>query len=230
MRFLFIIFSVFIFTLLGYGQNRSVFNNTMDKINQQKMISGFENLEENQISGSPYLSKQFKSCVIIRTDGSEIRNLPLRFNIFRNTMEFKQKETIMEIADPTLISRIVFDSCVFIYTPYTVANKIKLGYFQLLAEGKYQLLKMYKVDFKASNRIGNAGPTNESNRFESRQPDYYLRYGTGMAYLLNSQKAFIRAIQPISQEVVDTIVQKKINVHNETELINTVIYLNSSVN
>jgi hypothetical protein len=202
----------------------------MGKIQQQKMISGFKNLEENQISGSPYLSKQFKPCLIIKTDPSEIRNMSLRFNVFRNAMEFKQSETIMEIADPTLISRIVFDSCVFIYAPYTAGSKIRLGYFQLITEGKYQLLKIYKVDLKKSSNINDVGPTNESNRFESLPPDYYLRYGTGMAYLINSQKGLIRVIQPISQEVIDTILQKNINVHNETELINTVIYINNSAN
>ncbi|MDP3644014.1 MAG: hypothetical protein Q8S54_12585 [Bacteroidota bacterium] len=202
----------------------------MEKIHQQKMISGLNKNDENQISGSPYLYKQFKSCLIIKTDHSEIRDMVLRFNIFRNVMEFKQKETILEIADPTLIRRIVFDSCVFIYAPYTAANKIRLSYFQLLTEGKYQLLKMYKVDYKESGNINDVGPVIDSKRFESRQPDYYLRYRSGMAYLLNSRKGLIRAIQPISQEVIDSIQQKKINVHNETELINTVIYINNSTN
>jgi len=230
MRFLFTFFQIIIFTFFCNGQTVTDFKSVMEKIQQQKMISGPNNLEENQISGSPYLNKQFRSCLIIKTDHSEIRDMSLRYNIFRNTMEFKQRETIMEIADPTLIGRIVFDSCVFIYAPYTAASKIRLGYFQLLIEGKYQLLKMYKVDFKRSSKINDIGPTSVSNRFESLPPDYYLRYGTGMAYLLNSQKGLIKAIQPISQEVIDTIQQKKINVHNETELINTVIFINSSAN
>ena len=216
--------------MLCNGQNRTDFKDALEKIHRQKMISGHNNNDESQISGSPYLGKHFKSCLIIRTDQSKIRDMSLRFNVFRNTMEFKQKETILEIADPTSINRIVFDSGVFIYAPYTAASKIRLGYFQLLTEGKYQLLKMYKVDFKEKSKINDVGPTSVSNRFESLPPDYYLRYGTGMAYLLNSQKGLIKAIQPISQEVIDTIQQKKINVHNETELINTVIYINSSAN
>ena len=211
------------------GQIVTDFKSVMEKIHRQKMISGLNN-DENQISGNPYLNNQFKSCLIIKTDGSEIRDMSLRFNIFRNAMEFKQKETILEIADPTLISRIVFDSCVFIYAPYTIASKIRLGYFQLLTEGKYQLLKMYKVDFNEKSKINDVGPTSVSNRFESMQPDYYLRYGSGMAYLINSQKGLIRVIQPISQEIIDTILQKKINIRNETELINTVIYINNSTN
>jgi len=230
MRFLLTFFQIIIFTLFCNGQSNTGFNDLMGKIHQQKMISGLNNNDESQISGSPYLGKHFKSCLIIRTDQSKIRDMSLRFNVFRNTMEFKQKETILEIADPTLISRIVFDSCVFIYAPYTAGSKIRLGYFQLITEGKYQLLKMYKVDLKKSSNINDVGPTSVSNRFESLPPEYYLRYGTGMAYLLNSQKGFIKAIQPISREVIDTIQQKKINVHNETELINTVIYINSSAN
>lgn len=229
MRFLFTLLQIIIFTLFCNGQIVTDFKSVMEKIHQQKMISGPNN-GENQISGSPYLGNQFKPCLIIKTDRSEIRNMSLRFNIFRNTMEFKQKETILEIADPTLISRIVFDSCVFIYAPYTKANKIRLGYFQLLTEGKYQLLKMYKIDFKEKSKINDVGPTSASNKFESMQPDYYLRYGSGMAYLVNSQKGLIRAIQPISQEVIDTLLQKKINVHKETELINIVIYINNSTN
>jgi hypothetical protein len=223
MRWLLILFPLFIFQFCCFGQTDRDIGNSMAKINQQQFDQGVKRIDKKQIEGSPYLDKEFKPALIIKTDHSEIRNMALRYNAYENTMEFKQKETVLFIVDPVTISEIIFEDRTFVYAMYKAAGKTRLSYFQLLTEGKYQLLKKYNIAFK--------GPESKSDtpaQFISQQPAYYLRYKSGMAHLISSRKKMIRALQPISNEMVDFIQQERINVRNEPELINALKFINQS--
>lgn len=225
MRLFLIILSLIILTLNCSGQIRTDIGSTIAKINQNDFNQGTKIINEDQIGGSPYLDKEFKSALIIKTDHTEIKDIFLRYNILKNTMEFKQKETVLFIADPVTISRIIFDNTIFVYCLYKDSKKVRLSYFQLITEGKYQLLKKYNTVFRASD-----GKTDTPARFENIQPDYYLRYRDGMAHKIRSRKELIKLIQPISQEVIDYLQQKRINIQNEEELTTAILYINNSVN
>lgn len=235
MRLLLIILPIIIWSTCVYGQginsqDGSRIGDEMAKIKQQRFNQERKYLKEEQIAGSPYLDRQFISGLIIKTNNTEFRDIPLRYNIFNNTMEFKQKETILDIADPQTISRIILDNRVFVYAPYKAGKKIRLSYFQLLTEGKFQLLKMYKVAFKGSGEKLMVGDESNSNRFERLLPAYYLRYRNGMAHLIDSQKELIKILQPIPQEVIDFIQANSINTKNEKQLIDLIEYTNKIVN
>lgn len=218
MRSFFIFLLAFIFAFNSSGQSREAFN-SMERIAHQ----GLRIIEEQQISGNPYLDREFKPALIVRTDDSEITNMSLRYNIFKNIMEFKQKETLLYIADPITIDHIILDNNVFVYAPYKASKKIKRSYFQLIASGNFQLLKKYNSVLKKSDPKEGT-PT----RFEDSKPDYYLRYKDGTAKQITTRKELIKIIQPISKEIIDYIQQQKIKVYDETELISTIKYINKS--
>lgn len=216
-------FILWSFRINGQNINSQTSNAAFYEAVKEKQRQSAENLnstDEEQISANPYLNREFRPGLIIKTNKTEFRDIPLRYNIFNNTMEFKQKETILEIIDPQTIDHILLDEKIFVYGPYKSARKIRLSYFQILTNGKFQLLKMYRV-----NRNG-ATSKQESSVFESTTPLYYLRYLRGTAHLIDSSKKLIQILQPISQEVIDRIQQNRITDYDENELIQLLDYIN----
>jgi hypothetical protein len=126
-----VLLSVLLLSLQVIGQNLKDFSSeTLSKIR----------LQSNLARSSP--DGQFIPSVIIRNDGTEINDIALRYNVSANTMQFKRNGTILNIYETNKIKRIILGDKVFVYAPYNDARRIRLSYFQLLNEGKYQLLKM----------------------------------------------------------------------------------------
>ncbi len=223
MRHLILFISIFIWVFQVNGQDSHVdkLKDIGYTIKKNNFIEGNKTLTEDQIAGSPYLNRQFTKSLIIKEDQSEIRDIPLRYNIFSNRMEFKQNGTVLYIADAYAIKRIILGDKVFVYARYMTSRNIKASYFQCLTEGKYQLLKMYKIAFKSSD---NKADNPKSNRFENEPPNYYFRYRNGMSHLIKSQKELIKILQPIPDEIVNYIREKKINPKNEQQLIDLMNY------
>ena len=223
MRLVFIIFSTILASLQVNSQDFKDFNPEM--ILKSNNIRPY--LTEEQISGSPYLNKQFIAGTIIQTDDTEIRDIPLRYNIFSRKMQFKRNGTILDIYETNKIKRIILGDKFFVYAPYNDSKKIRLSYFQVMNSGKFQLLKMYNVIYKGS---GEKPEISDSSRFEHSLPNYYLRYNNGTANLINSQKKLIKILQPIPQEITDYIIKNNIKTNNEIELIDLLEYINKEMN
>lgn len=223
MRLVLVILSIFIASLQVIGQDLKEFNSVMlQKSNQILPV-----LTEKQISGSPYLTRQFITGTIIKTDGTTINDIPLRYSIYSRTMQFKRNGTIFDIVEANNIKQIILDDKIFIYAPYNAAKKIRLSYFQVLNKGKFQLLKMHNVTYKKS---GENPTVSDSSRFEPSSPSYYLRYSDGTANLITSQKKLITILQPIPQEIIDYIWKNDTDVNKENELIDLLEYTNNLIN
>jgi len=230
MRVLIIILSVIIWTLEVNGQNE--IHRKVEDIGQEfalKQHREFSNndkyIDENEIAGSPYLNKEFKSSYILKINGGEIRDMVLRYNIYNDEMEFKKDGKVMSIAFPHEVVRINMSGKVFIYKPYMTARNVSSGYFQVLYEGDYQLLKREQVKLKSPSE---KTYQDDSLRFERTPPQFYLRYGDEMAHCVNSQKTLIKVLQPISQNVINYIKSNKINTKHEKQLIELMEYMDQN--
>ncbi len=190
-------------------------------------ICGEKYIDEKEIAGSPYLDKQFQPSYLIKIDGSEIRDMLLRYNIYNDQMQFKKDGKVLSIVLPNEVVRINMGGKVFIYKSFMTAKNVSAGYFQVMYEGDYQLLKKEQVTLISPSEKTHSG---DSLRFERKSPSFYLRYGDGMAHLVNSQKNLIKTLQPIHQAVIDFIKSKKINTKDEKQLIELLEYMDDSQN
>lgn len=179
-------------------------------------------LEEKDIAGNPFLDRQFQKSYILKTDGIEIKDIFLRYNLYNNNMEFIKEGKVLAIAFPSEIQRINMGGKIFTYSRYMKPKNIDYGFFQVLYEGDYQLLKKDQVVLKSPSDKTNQ---NDSLRFEKVPPQFYLLYGNGMAHLVYSQKSLIKILQPISQQVIDYIKSNKIDTKNEKQLIDLMEYM-----
>jgi hypothetical protein len=86
----------------------SDFMNRVNKNNQ---------LEFNQpdIEGTPYLNEEFIDGAIYYDGKYRIPSIPLRVNLYNDAMEYKDKNTILAVAKPERIDKIIIDDQTFIY-------------------------------------------------------------------------------------------------------------------
>lgn len=212
MRLVLVLLSIFLLSLQVKGQNLKEFSSeTLSKIRLQSNLAG----------SSP--DGEFIPALIIKTDGTEIKDIALRYNVVSNTMQFKRNGTILNIYETDKIERIILGDKVFVYAPYNDARRIRLSYFQLLNEGRNQLLKMYKI---ATDGTAEKPGANDYSSCEKATTYYYLRYGDGMANLIDSQKKLIKILQPVTQEVIDYIMKNNIKPTSDRELIDLMEYIN----
>jgi hypothetical protein len=226
MRVLLLFFSIILWAFQAEGQIKSEnIGLEISKKNHLEFAKGLKYIDEKQIAGSPYLNKQFQPSYISKINGTEIRDMELRYNIYNDQMEFKKDGTILSIALPNEVARINMSGKVFIYKPYMTAKNVSTGYFQVLYEGDYQLLKKEQVKLRSSSEKTNP---DDSLRFERVSPQFYLRYGDGMAHFIYSQKTLIKVLQPISQNVINYIKSNKINTKDEKQLIELMEYMDQN--
>lgn len=222
MRLFLIILPIFIFTFQVKGQivkptEPEDVGFEIAKIKNLEFNRGKKYLSENEIAGSPYLNKNFIPASIVKTNGTEIKDMSLRYNIYSNTMEFKKEGKALSIAFPSEIFKIRLGGKVFVYSPYMTEKNVSSGYFQMLYEGRYHLLKKYEVVLKMPSETRTQ--SDDSARFVSTPPHYFLRYGDGMAHLIDSRKKLIKFLQPIPQGLINYIETNKIKMKDEKQLM-----------
>jgi len=226
MRVLLLFFSIILWEFQVDGQIKSEnIGLEISKKNHLEFTKGLKYIDEKQIAGSPYLNKQFQPSYISKINGAEIRDMALRYNIYNDQMEFKKDGKVLSIALPNEVVRINMGGKVFIYKPYMTARNVSAGYFQVLYEGDYQLLKREQVKLRSPSEKTNP---DDSLRFERTSPQFYLRYGDGMAHFVYSQKTLIKVLQPISQNVINYIKSNKINTKDEYQLIDLMKYMDQN--
>jgi len=232
MRTVLIILSALIWTGQAYGQANH-YSEAKDlgyevaKLNSINQNHEKKLLEEKDIAGSPFLDRQFQNSYILKTNGVEIKDIPLRFNLYSNNMEFKKDGKNYSIGFPSEIQRIKMGGKIFVYARYMKPKNIGYGFFQVLYEGDYQLLKKEQVVLKYPSDKTNP---NDSLRFEKLPPQFYLLYGNGLAHWVYSQKILIKTLQPISQQVINYIKSNKINTKDESQLIHLMEYMADAPN
>lgn len=112
------------------------------------------------VDGSPYLSEEWTKGRITMSDGTIIDTIDLRLNVYKNEMRYLDKGVEYSIGIPENIKEIAIRNRKFVYYPYKNGKNISHGYFEVLVEGKTELLVLFyitrmKADYNAAFNIGN---------------------------------------------------------------------------
>jgi hypothetical protein len=103
------------------------------------------------VVGSQYLSEEWGNGRITFNDGHVIDSISLRLNAYRNEMHFLDKGTEYSIGCPDKIKEVLINNRKFIYYPYKEDNSILHKYFEVLVEGKVNLLVLFTIKRIESN-------------------------------------------------------------------------------
>jgi len=202
---------------------------TIDFYQTNKFITGSGNktLDESNIKGSPYLDDEFNYGSIYTVQKMHFADIPLRYNIYNDDLEFKTPEgEVQALATPDIVEKAVFGSIQLVYCPYIVSNKNKKGFFVVLEEGKVSLYAKPGVIFREGTAPG-AYKEPEPPKFVKKSDDYYLRVGSGQAQIIGNKKELI-ALFPDNQDKIKSFISKNKTKTNKPESLKELFkYYNS---
>ncbi len=210
---------VFLFSASMVFSQKSTYNkdsykilHQMDFFNTYKAGRGDVKaiLEQNEIKGTPYLNDDFIKGTIYTTSEQKYVDLPLRYNIYNDELEFKTPEDkVLALGTPEIIEAVEYGDQVMVYLPYTDNTKIKKGYFKVLLLGDVSLFSKYVVEFKEAgepNAYDNAKPA----EFSRNKDVYYLKIGNEQAKKVGTKKELIEAFPDHKKEIESFVKKNKI--------------------
>nr|WP_319570781.1 hypothetical protein [uncultured Draconibacterium sp.] len=184
-------------------------------------------LSESEIEGSPYLIDEFTKGTIYTSQKIQYNDIPLRYNIYNDEMEFQTPDDqILAIATPEIVEKAVVGEDTFSNIPYEFGNKVKRAYFILLIEGKLSLYARPEVMYqKPKKAAGYKEP--EPAKFIKRPDVFYLRINQQAAVKIESKKDLQNFFTDHQKQIQDFIKKNKIKVGKKDKIIELVQYYNS---
>ena len=162
----------------------------MDLLQTSKSISEVTKytLTENDIEGSPYLNDEFENGSIYTIQRLHYADIPLRYNIYNDNLEFKTPTgEILALAIPEIVEKAEIGNTLMIYSPYLQANKIKKGFLVVLEEGKISLYAKPGIMFKEATQRG-AFKDPEPPKFLKKSDEYFIRFEMEQPLIINNKK------------------------------------------
>lgn len=182
-------------------------------------------LTEEQVEGSPYLSKEFMNGDII-IDNFKFVGIPLRYNIYNDDIEFQKDDQILAIANPHEVRRIFIGDMAFIYSAYILSKEQTYGYFQLLSDGKAKVLKKYEISYQMP-KAEQAYRPEEPAKFIPVPCKLYVTFGNDPALKFTNAKKLMKLFGDKKSEVEKFLKTEKLNLKNEEDLVSLLTYYNS---
>jgi hypothetical protein len=201
----------------------------VDFYRSNKFIDGSmkSELTEKDIKGSPYLNDEFVNGTIFTVQMLKYSDIPLRFNIYNDDLEFKTPTgEVMALSAPEIVEKAEFGNMQMVYSPYSQTNKIKKGFFVVLEQGKASLYAKPGILFQEPTEPA-AYKDAEPAKFVRKADEYYIRIGTEQAILISNKKDLI-AVFPDNRDKIESFVNKnKIKTNKPESLKEVVKYYNS---
>lgn len=175
--------------------------------------------------GSPYLNATFVPGTIVRENGETYTNIPLRYNIYDDQIEFKHKEDlVLTIANPAEFTEINIDGAKYIYLQTSAGKGRTKGYFELLENGTVQLLKKHAVSMKEAEP---AKPFKDPvpAAFVAKPATYFLLV-EGEIFEIANDKSLLEALGN-DEKLQLFIKEKKLKLRKEDDLKTVISYYNS---
>lgn len=224
------IVTIFIVTVgTSHSQSTYQIKEAMDFFRTNRMQTGGwrSDLTEDNIKGSPYLNDEFINGTIYTTSKLQYVNIPLRYNIYNDDMEFKSPdESVLAMAAPEIVEKAEFGDYKMAYIPFANAKKIRNGFFIILEEGKASLYERARVLFKEPEEPG-AYKEAEPAKFVRKANTYYVRIGKEQAQLVSSKKELLSVFPDHSDEIATFIKKNKVKPSKPETLIKLVQYYNT---
>lgn len=198
--------------------------NLMDEIDRNKILRG-----ENMIieySGSPYLSADFKKGTIELIDGKIFKDIPLRYNIFNDNFEIKNKEEEFGLEKSKKFHEFKMGELIFRYEKYQITkNKEGEGYLEVLTEGAYTLYCKHNVSFTQAKKAA-AYKEAVPPTFKKLGTDYLMQHDTGNIIRVKTSGDILKKYPEVESLLKVYAPKGKIKLREKEDFIKLVEYIN----
>ena len=197
------------------------------RMNQLLNKSGNSELLLKDIKGSPYLNAEFLNGTIYTTMKTQYNNVPLRYNLYNDDLEFKNPAgEILALAQPEIVEYAVFGDYRLVYSNYSFGNKPKKGLLVLIEDGKAKLLSKVSVIYQEPTQPG-AYKEAEPAKFVRRADEFLIRVGAEMALPISNKKSVLEAFPDNRDKIEDFLSKNKIKLNKPEGLVEVVKFYNS---
>ncbi|WP_163323117.1 hypothetical protein [Draconibacterium mangrovi] len=202
----------------------------MDYLRTNQMTTNKQSntIAQYKIEGSPYLDDTFVNGTIYTTAKTQVPDVPLRYNIYNDNLEFKTNDgTILELAHPETVERAKMGEIEMIFTDYLTSTKNnKKGFFKVLAEGNLNLLAKPDIFYQEAKEEA-AYKEAQPPMFIPKPDEYYLQK-TGLPAIKIRNSKDIDALINAHKKEIDTFIKKnKVKFKSAEDLTQLVDYYNS---
>jgi len=201
----------------------STYEKILDKVNRDMLFTP-NVVRYEAIDGTPYLTDSFFRGIVIMNSGDTLEG-EFRFDVYANQIEFRKNGTILAIATPDSLSKIVFDDYTLTYKKFKAGLDSGKGYFMLLAEGEFNLLLQKTVILYQAEP---AKPYTDPRpaRFENGKEYLFLQTGSNPAEKVTKEEEILRFLGDRSGEAKQYADKEKLNLKKQPDVIELVKYLN----
>ena len=198
------------------------------RTNQMTTNRSSNTIAQYKIEGSPYLDDAFVNGTIYTTAKTQVPDVPLRFNIYNDNLEFKTSDgTILELAQPETVERAKMGETEMIYTDYlTTTKNTKQGFFKVLAEGNLNLLAKPDIFYQEATEEA-AYKEAQPPKFIPKPDVYYVQKPGSPATKIKKSKDLDGLIDAHKKEVDTYIKKNKLKFKKVEDLKQLVDHYNS---
>ena len=169
-----------------------------------------------EIQGSPYLNEEFMVGEVYYDGKYKVTDLPLRYNLYNDEIEYKDNNTPMAIAQPDKIDKVIIGKNIFIYIKKNSLHKVS-GFVRIWNDESPSILTKMKVAFfekEPPKAIVESKPA----RFERKYDIHYLMKSPEEIEKIKSVKKLIQSLGNHEKELTDFAKKEKISSRNPAEL------------
>lgn len=196
--------------------------------NLMRALSYTRNIEikEENIEGSAYLDEQFTDGVVALTTGATYTEVPLRYNVYNDEIEFRnRKGVVFNINNPASIRELTIGKSKFIYTDCKHRNENKKLFAEVIAEGNANLLKHHRIKL-VNSKPAQTHRAAEPPKLVKIPSEYMIRTADGPAQLFKNEKELLKLLADKGKEIKELIKQQNLSIHQEEDLLAIIRFYN----
>jgi len=214
-KILYLVLATNCFTASLFAQDNYISKSLTDlgaELNWAKKVVGPTTI----IQGTPYHNDEFLPGEVYYEGKFKISNVPLRYNMYNDEMEFMDKNVVLAIAFPEKIDRVVIGNSTFIYIADSKDKNLK-GYAKKWNTDFPSILTKMKVDYFDKEP---PQPITESKpaRFERQFDKHYLMRSATEIEDIKSVKKLIQSLGDHESELTAFSKKEKISASDPQEL------------
>jgi hypothetical protein len=176
------------------------------------------------VVGTPYLNKSFADGEVVFDNGS--RNaVPLRYNIHKDWVEFRQNNQTYVLDPDNRIKRVTIAQDVYVVDKFK--SNAPLGYYKLLDSGQVSLLSKQVVLYKEYQPAQALQSSASPPKYTRVADQFFLKVGQGELRKVDNVKNVILAFPDKHDALKEFAKKEGISTKNEEDLKQLIAYYNS---
>lgn len=218
--------SIFFYPIINYSQ--AVVGHSsypeIQELNQKMRVKAFE---YTGVVGTPFYEEDWMWGTLTTFKNKRFDSLQLKFDVFNDELNYKRALTNDSIIlDGNLIQAFTLyndqglHNFVNLIHPVQVDKKSNIGFFKILYQGNFLLLKKIRKMLVYAKQTGAYSSGQNFDQFKKMPDLYYILFeGDTLKSVKLNQKSLVNVLNLNKNQVKEIVAEKKLILRNEKDAI-----------